>query len=80
MNLVTSKFNYVCTVLKVEYKITFLCFQGIKTIPFEDIYKHIYIAKICCDLLLNIWIGTENFAKFEDTNFWKGKWLTEFCT
>lgn len=55
MNLVTSKFNYVCTVLKVEYKITFLCFQGIKTIPFDDIYKHIYIAEICCDLLLNIY-------------------------
>lgn len=70
MNLVTSKFNYVCTVLKVKYKITFLCFQGIKTIPFDDIYKLIVILQksvvIYCLTFMN-WNKT--FAKFENTNF-----------
>lgn len=71
MNLVTSKFNYVCTVLKVKYKITFLCFQGIKTIPLDDIYKLIFILQksvvIYCLIFMN-W-NKKNFAKFENTNF-----------
>lgn len=60
------------SVLKVKYKIKFLCLQGIKTIPLDNIYidKLIFIMQksvvIYCLTLMN-W-NKNNVAGFENSN------------